>query len=485
MANITFPPCPWKVTDQALSDWREHQLPAAEGARLAEHVPTCAGCQARLRAGEHAERALRGQRIPDLQAGIWRGVHRQLAQSQPRRTIPVKRVSVVGAVTAILMVALFVVYLSTNRGAGHPTTTLAPTQTPTVAVDLNPLTPAQAWGAAGQQTITLDALEYTVDGVLPNGSGILVTYPISSTTHAPLPQPRIALINPATGVAQLLYTTTTWNHATAATDGRYIAWLGGYNATGGPSSSNITVGYLDTQTGQTHLLSNGTNDALDSTAIYVTHGKLILVSNKSNYSIYEVDLATGTTKTFLPPHLQVTFSWPYLLAVNTVDTGVGKPDPSLSPPTTLLNLETGQTTDLTNVLHFSYYFANNVAMDGATVFTTKLTAANDGIQFSALDHADRPNPQPHALFILPTSVPSNPNEKRIFADSRLLLINMDDVGNSKYVWDRQLGKLISLPAVPPNSSGDGMLLNGGFFAYWQQSGATTQLVLRDEAQLPK
>ncbi len=488
MTSIPFPPCPWHVTDQALSDWREHLLPAAEDARLAAHVPTCAGCRARLTGSERAERALRNQRIPDLQVGIWRGMQTQLAQSHHRRLIPMKRVSIVGAVTAVVLVALFVVFLRTNRTpatSGTPTVIVAPTNTGHSTPTTIPLlTPAQAWGTAGQKILTLDARRYTIEDVMPNGRGIVAIDNSGPTTHAPRPQPRVVLIDPVTGAVQTIFTTTSWDIARAATDGRYIAWEGGFNLTGGPGSSNITVGYFDTQTGQTRLLANGTDDTLDSTAIFVSHGWLLLASNDNKFGLYEANLATGTTYTQLAPRLSLTISWPYVLTINHNYTGTGKPSPSDIAPAALFDLETSVQRDVTQLLAASYYDFNRFTLDGATIFTTVPLPGNTALQFEQIDQATQPSPQMRLLFTLPIANGSKDAAYFILADSRLILIQLPGVTGQVAAWDRTQNKLVTLP-TPPNFTTTPVSLSNGTLWYWQQNGATTQLVLRDEAQLPK
>ena len=480
MAITTFPPCSLAITDQTLSDWHEQLLPTSEARRLEAHVPTCAGCQARTAGFASATRALQRQRTPDLQDRIWRGLRRQLAQPQRSPLTGRRGIGLISAAaTAVALVALFVVLLAGRQhpgGSGTTTGIIAATKTPAVTATVaSPLTPAQAWGTAGQQLVTLDAQKFVVEDVLPNGRQILALADLAMTNVLPLnPSQKVVLIDTTTGAIQTIYATTTNNVLRAATDGRYIVWAGGFNLTGGPGESDDNVGYLDTQTGQTHTLISHVDNAVSLSQMYVTHGMLIMAKTGPNatHGVYLVNLATGAQETILPPQVEFTVSWPYLLMYSLATSGNGKPSPQASPPTTLVNLVTGQQTDVTQLLHFTYYTTNDYAMDGATLFITAPTADKTGTQFAEIDHADQPGARASVLFTLPET-----NLAVGQADSRLLLWGD--------VWDRATQKLIALPASPPSVARPLTFLSNGFLVYWQQSGPKTQLVLEDEAQLAK
>jgi hypothetical protein len=413
-----------------------------------------------------------------------------------RRMSPslVRNISIVGAVTALLLAALFIAYIaggapapSSSTGVTQAFTALPSVATPTPVPASFP-SPEHTWGAASIHAVTLDPLRYTVQAVMPGGKGILAIDDWQPSTPTPTgspnyPQPKIVLIDPATGNAQTIYTTKTWDVARAATDGRYIAWEGGFNATGGPGSSNITVGYLDTVTGKTTLLSNGTTNTLDSTAIYVTHGMLLLPSNRNAYGLYTVNLATGEARTYFSSPMELTFSWPYVLGVNIVYTGSGKPAPNAAPPAMLLNLATGAQTDLTSILGFSYYFSNHCAMDGSTIFLSQSTATANTARIMQLDHADLSNPAPHTLFTLTSVYPLQANSVRMDGDGRMLVIHNPLLSGNAGVWDRQKQVLIMLPTPAQLSSGNAEFLSNGMLAYWQQEGSAFQLMLVNEAAI--
>ena len=498
--TTTFPTCVLHVTDQQLVEWQAHALADVEMRRLNGHIPGCPGCQARLAGTARAVQALQQQRVPDLQQRIWRDLRPRLATSgRPFR--PQWRGPVVSGVAAMVLVAVFAAIVL-NQARMHPTgtaTTGKPTQTAaaTATTPVATTTPrlrtptatplsvptaitlAQAWGTAGQRVVTLEGQEEEVEGVTADGKHLLVVQHFGTTNVLPLnPPPEVDLIDTTTGAKETLYSTTTNNVLFAGTDGRYVVWAGGFNLTGGPGESDVNVGYEDLQTGQKHpLISHGDNTVTASELI-VTHGKLIIPFNGPSAGLYVADLASGKSETLLPAHAGFVVSWPYVLYYSTFySDGTSKPSPSDLEPATLLNLETGAHSDVTQLMQLSYYDFDRLALDGATVFNTLYAGDVNGVLFQQIDHADQPGASPRTLFMLNGARDS---AYVVGCDSRVLVLQ-STVGQ---LWDRQLHQLIAVPTPPTNTYWTSPQVSNGYVIYAQQAGSQVQVVLVNEAQLP-
>lgn len=495
MKKISFPPCALSVTDQVLSDWLDQLLTGSEASRMAAHIPTCAGCQARLAGFAKASRALQQQPVPVLQTQIWRGMQARLMRSHPSQRPGRVQYGLYGAIGAILLIALFAFLLAGNR---RPSIIAIATQTPVSTSTTTPValssptanpTTAQMWGSAGMQLLSLDARQYDIQAGVPDEHAVLAVMNPARTNVLPInPPPTLITVDTATGSTRTIYSTSTQNVVHGATDGRYIVWAAGFNETGGPGESNVTVGYLDTQTGQTRTLINNADNPVSLTNITVTHGMLIMPTNNASHGVYMANLATGAQQLLLPPAIKFTVSWPYLLMEQTSSSGSSKPvDPE---PTVLVDLTTGQQTDLTALLKFSYYASNYYALDGSSIFITQPNPNKDGTtQFVEIDQLNLPAPQSHVVFTLPVKTGISPTTWFVAADSRLLLIEefSGNSSNASYaVWDRVLQKLLAVPATPAI---EGIYfapptLQNGYLDYWQSTDSSQQFVLWDEAALP-
>lgn len=166
MASSTTERCTLNLTDDALSAWRDDLLGRGEMRRISEHVPTCLACQQRSGGFERIRDALLGQRIPDMQTRVWRGLRASLdadIQRGHRRWTQPTASTWLATLAAVLLITLFatVLYGHIGRvslpGSGTPTANPLATNTltATAAITATATTPALgAWkrvDAVGRQ----------------------------------------------------------------------------------------------------------------------------------------------------------------------------------------------------------------------------------------------------------------------------------------------------------------------------------------------
>ncbi|HKD77078.1 MAG TPA: hypothetical protein VKB76_16350, partial [Ktedonobacterales bacterium] len=138
------PLCSLGVTDETLSHWRSHALPASEQERLRTHIPTCLSCQQALADFEHIADAMRGQPIALTGEAVWRSLRSAIlaephAGGSHRRPLTLAAASVA---IALVLVAATLIVLRQRSGTSpisihHPT----PTATATPANPQHPWTP--------------------------------------------------------------------------------------------------------------------------------------------------------------------------------------------------------------------------------------------------------------------------------------------------------------------------------------------------------
>jgi photosystem II stability/assembly factor-like uncharacterized protein len=143
------PTCPLGVSDEILSALRDEALPAGDLRRLNEHAAICPACALRLEGYERLGRLLRDQRLPGPAPALWDDVRgsilarRSLPVRSQWRTVVSPRLGALGAVAAVLLVALlfgFVLHALPN-GA----TTLATPTASAAITDTPPPTAALTW----------------------------------------------------------------------------------------------------------------------------------------------------------------------------------------------------------------------------------------------------------------------------------------------------------------------------------------------------
>lgn len=141
MTSPTTDRCTLNLTDETLSAWRDSLLGQHDMRRIAEHVPTCSACQQRISGFERIGHVLLGQRVPDMQARVWRGLHdaieADVRRGRRRWTAP-KAGKGLATLAAVLLIALFaaLLYGRVGRtplpGTGTPTASLVATNTLTL-----------------------------------------------------------------------------------------------------------------------------------------------------------------------------------------------------------------------------------------------------------------------------------------------------------------------------------------------------------------
>ena len=133
--------CAAGIETETLSALRDELLPASDAARLREHVPSCAACQARVAAFDEVARALLRQRELEPGDRILRGVRRRAAEGRGMRALTRRRVwSGLGALASVAAVLLLFIYVFGQQGgrgagplAGTPPSTRGPSATTTTS----------------------------------------------------------------------------------------------------------------------------------------------------------------------------------------------------------------------------------------------------------------------------------------------------------------------------------------------------------------
>lgn len=110
MSATQTPTCALKINAETLSNYRDAALSPAERERIAQHLPTCARCRARLAGYEHAAVALRAERVPMPDGRLWRGVRAEMERRPHKARVlslssrPI--LSGLGAVAAVLLLVV-------------------------------------------------------------------------------------------------------------------------------------------------------------------------------------------------------------------------------------------------------------------------------------------------------------------------------------------------------------------------------------------
>ena len=199
---MTTPPttdrCDLDLTDETLSAWRDELLSQRDIRRIAEHVPTCAACQSRIGDFERIRNALIGQRVPDMQARVWRGLRESIQGDVERGHRRWSRQTAgkgLATLAAVLLVALFATLLyghlgrTTLTGIGTPTVNLTAT-TAITATATGTTTPPGSWervDAVGNQGFPAIAFApsqpargYVISGVNGGRSTQIVSIVVTS-----------------------------------------------------------------------------------------------------------------------------------------------------------------------------------------------------------------------------------------------------------------------------------------------------------------
>lgn len=125
--------CAIGLTPETLSQWRDRVLDAAAARAVAQHIDTCAACQAWLQSFEATAQRLRQRYVPPTGASLWREVQQRIAIAERRhRRHPTQVWRGLGAAAAALLIgALFAYALrghvgTTSRLASASPTALVP-----------------------------------------------------------------------------------------------------------------------------------------------------------------------------------------------------------------------------------------------------------------------------------------------------------------------------------------------------------------------
>jgi hypothetical protein len=120
--------CPERVESETLSALRDDLLSGDVAARLREHVPSCAACQARLYDYDEVARALLRQRELEPGERILRGVRRRVVDGRAARRIARRRLwSGLGGLASVAAVLLLFLYVFGQNGGSGPTHPGTPT----------------------------------------------------------------------------------------------------------------------------------------------------------------------------------------------------------------------------------------------------------------------------------------------------------------------------------------------------------------------
>jgi hypothetical protein len=155
-------------TPATIGALHDRALDAAESVRIRTHMATCSACQTWLAEHQHIDSALCSQRVPQLNTRPWaelRTARTRNARLQPATTSASRVVGGVGALAAVLLVALGFAQVLQSRGTQRHTTSLA-TATPAGKVaTLAPITPSTPVGAAQQQSWSTVPVPVSFTGV--------------------------------------------------------------------------------------------------------------------------------------------------------------------------------------------------------------------------------------------------------------------------------------------------------------------------------
>jgi hypothetical protein len=120
MTPNTTRPCVLGITSETVSAWGDGLLDPAETRSLADHIQTCPACTAQLAVFAATQRAIRGQRLPDIQDQVWRRLRPRIDGSGRGQQMG-RRNQVFGglaAVAAVVLVALLAAALFNAHRAG-------------------------------------------------------------------------------------------------------------------------------------------------------------------------------------------------------------------------------------------------------------------------------------------------------------------------------------------------------------------------------
>lgn len=150
--------CPERVENETLSALRDDLLSGDEAARLREHLPSCAACQARLNEYDEVARALLRQRELEPGERIIRGVRRRVGEGRaPRQLARQRLLSGLGGLASVAAVLLLFLYVFGQQPGRGPTHSGTPTvsRTPSVTATTTSNGPFQMADARVAQQISI------------------------------------------------------------------------------------------------------------------------------------------------------------------------------------------------------------------------------------------------------------------------------------------------------------------------------------------
>lgn len=164
--------CPERIALATLAAWRDGALSPAEATRVAAHVPGCPGCRAELATYETLDAALRRYRAPEPDARLWNAVRGRMnggLRSRPRGTPPRRLIGGLGALAAVVLLALGFAQVLHIRVMPDISISATPTPLPT-AVPASPATngPRLRWQQAQLPAEPLTLLDILTFGVAPS-----------------------------------------------------------------------------------------------------------------------------------------------------------------------------------------------------------------------------------------------------------------------------------------------------------------------------
>lgn len=185
MSDDTITECPLALTPEDLSRFRDGDLSSSRAHELEDHLATCAACRARLAEYVDIGSGLRAIPEPALDdSRFWREVEARARDRRPARSagrvMPRHTFAGLGAVAAMLLVAMAFVQLFASRGGStarvsstataSPSATSAPTATvaPAHPVTWRQLSFPDAWPQSNGAGVTPSA-----GGGVPYASAIL------------------------------------------------------------------------------------------------------------------------------------------------------------------------------------------------------------------------------------------------------------------------------------------------------------------------
>lgn len=371
---------------------------------------------------------------------------------------------------ALVVVALFAVAFHGRSGSSRTSATIA-TSTSTPSPTIGPLnlatlpTTDQAWGSQTGKTEYAVPQGFHVQNLSADGTRIF-GYRISADGQTfadgwvtlATNTPTLIHTSPVTGPIAAKRANST---QCCSTDGRYIVGI--------DRNVDLAAGTLwsyDTQSGKTRTITTTNLDFL----AWVVNGQAIYAELDSEHSLFkQADLGSGQVADVahqLPATAGVghTYSYPYVtyrLLVNNIGA------------IHLLNLQTGQDTDITRYGNF----IDTASLSDDTAFYIDPDTTIKVNLLQEADHLTSSTKLPTTLAYLPKGNVTLAGNDRVVALA-LAIDCPNIVGGCQYniIWDRTLHKMLLLSQDLGNFA-----LNGHYLAFVDNA---NKLTLYDTAKLP-